>query len=139
MERKENELYQATDPDTDDPEYSSVSYPTANPVRGVRRKWYVVLGSILHSVAVFTLAGISALHPRALPPRDALVVVALCLYLVFRRVVSIGTSVLSFLAVGTGATPPLSISSCMTLLGDVKSSIYYPPGVSFYPVTTFNT
>ncbi|KAI9895750.1 hypothetical protein PsorP6_018806 [Peronosclerospora sorghi] len=37
-------------------------------------------------------------------------------YLVFRRVVRIGTSVLSFLSVGTVATPPLSISSCMTLL-----------------------
>ncbi|KAI9915812.1 hypothetical protein PsorP6_007209 [Peronosclerospora sorghi] len=48
------------------------------PIRGVRRKWYVVPGSILHVVAVFTLAGISAMHPRALPPRDALVVVALC-------------------------------------------------------------
>ncbi|KAI9919583.1 hypothetical protein PsorP6_017592 [Peronosclerospora sorghi] len=46
------------------------------PIRGVRRKWYVVLVSILYAVAVFTLAGISALHRRALPPRDALVVVA---------------------------------------------------------------
>ncbi|KAI9912026.1 hypothetical protein PsorP6_009775 [Peronosclerospora sorghi] len=127
------------------------------PIRGVRRKWYVVLGSILYAVAVFALAGISALHPRALPRHDALVVVALCLvsvasfgamitslcvqtrvieysqreslrdrgtlqvsYLVFRRVVSLVTSVLSFLALGTDAAPTLSMSSCMTLVGVVS-------------------
>ncbi|KAI9906055.1 hypothetical protein PsorP6_014418 [Peronosclerospora sorghi] len=175
LERDESECSQATDLDTNDPDRPRRS-PISYPILGVRRKWYVVLGSIHHAVAVFTLAGIRALHPLALPPRDALVVFALYLvsvvsfgcmittlciqmrvmeysqleslrdrgtlqvsYLVFRCVVSIGTSVLSFLAVCTGATSPLSIFSCMNLLEDVKSSSYYPSGVSFYPVTTFNT
>ncbi|CAI5728152.1 unnamed protein product [Hyaloperonospora brassicae] len=38
-------------------------------------------------------------------------------YLIFRRIVSIFTSVLSFLALGTGPEPNISVSTAMTILG----------------------
>ncbi|KAE9177834.1 hypothetical protein PF004_g25664 [Phytophthora fragariae] len=100
------------------------------PIMGLRRKGYMILGCGINAVAVFAIAGVSAVgciityvcvHTRVIEYsqreflRDRGAIQAS--YLIFRRVVSIVTSVLSFLALGTGSEPNMSVSAAMVVLG----------------------